>query len=1109
MDIEKYFFFIDSANVQTVENQLYGYCISPIPTGSGRQSVDFSDPDLWRKSNDGSYVIVQSLGGHVIISQDAVGSYGLYLYQEGGYFAVSNSFLLLLERLAHAGRKLTLDKAYADLLLLGDFSMNCCLHTSVCEIKELMRNTALRIDKSGLNVDILEKELAERQTDIDSEAGMALVDAWHGKWTAIIADLAVEQRHICVDLSGGFDSRLVFTLFMSSGVDLRKFTVANIKDKLHTHAEDTQIARQMASRFGFELNRFPDLKHKYYTLDDSLQISFYTKLGFHRQMYFQSECLEEPLLRFTGMGGETIRHYRAGTEKEIYKRFAKSQNDMPFNYDLFDASQTVLSDSFSAVRKLHPLLDESDMGTVFYNECANRHHHGKEMVERAFSNQLRVAPALDADLQKLRYPHGQEYLLNTVIMMRFCPELLEFPFDSGRKIPEETLATAKAINDRHPRSQDSRLSCSYTLVAAGQSSHDFAERPFPFQELDKLCQRVYRSDFVKKPMLQMYPKEVYDYAQTYHDRHSYFPGEEMYANIALAYVRSCLKTGGKADIFQVYRQSQTGLEKSEAELPDLETTVEKDRRAGKSARVDLRNLGHGNRLEITRTDPSETFFMNTPRWLQDEAGIGYVLTDDMGAMHARLKCRGSGKLAMWCRGIDFREAGKRVPLWVTLWSVKINGEELLQEPVDVWHDKVFYHEQQVADGEELDFYICWTPYGSLDEKALYEKNKAVLSDYDNCLIDMQGLSYEDAVPRDKASRIEAFLSQIDSDKPIVIDDQYDSEDTVWMCDKLRGSDLYGTDNKLYLRYSSLKEFNYLLRRIDWESVAKLRKAVFVLADDFQRLVHLTSGDGSAARPLQLEELNELIHTEVCGRNHGYSGSDFFNMVLDSHPNMLTIGWQGLPTFPVLYLVFLKGKTSAAAIVHMQNPANEQEATLLDVNLGNMLKYKYEQRLAGFYGSLSGLLDSDKEYSMVDWFRAFYLAANAAVGRKFTSRMIPAIFYDWHAGFDVDGYVKESIQKAFGYTIQETYAMRHKMYECFKHQKVIGVIRNPMSRFGCSYTSLIPSGEGTNWYKNPMYGLRWWSEDYGNEYPRLSGRLRRITRVVRFEDLKLYPKETTQ
>ena len=94
LDVRDNFLYICSDNCNQVEGRLYGWYIAP---KNGRGSL-VERRELMGEVYDGSYVIVQNFPDEVTVCQDTLGSHGLYLYESDGYFAVSDSFLLLMEK---------------------------------------------------------------------------------------------------------------------------------------------------------------------------------------------------------------------------------------------------------------------------------------------------------------------------------------------------------------------------------------------------------------------------------------------------------------------------------------------------------------------------------------------------------------------------------------------------------------------------------------------------------------------------------------------------------------------------------------------------------------------------------------------------------------------------------------------------------------------------------------------------------------------------------------------------------------------------------------------------------------------------------------------------
>lgn len=352
------------------------------------------------------------------------------------------------------------------------------------------------------------------------------------------------------------------------------------------------------------------------------------------------------------------------------------------------------------------------------------------------------------------------------------------------------------------------------------------------------------------------------------------------------------------------------------------------------------------------------------------------------------------------------------------------------------------------------------------------------------------------------SRVKEFLAQLESPQPILLHDAYDIKELTWMCDRLRTSERFGSDNHLYLRYSSPELFRRTLAIFDWCPVIDTGKAIFLFRDkEEERYACAKPVKRKPPEPLEIDEIVELVDSMP----RWFSGSDFFNMILDSHPYFLTVAWHGLPTVTALYKVFCEGKMAKDAINRLEHPQGEGEQRLRRLNLDEALKYQTKERIQPFFEALRAHLEPNKEYGMCDWFKAIFLSVNDAVGRKFPQRVAPAIFYDRHTGFD------QWAIKDFGFTWQQMESMRQELRDSFRYKKFIGVVRSPMGQTGSQQNVLMRVGknEMIDWMSNPLgalkFVIRWYL--WGNYLQETDDS--EDFRRVRFEDLKLYPKETTQ
>lgn len=384
---------------------------------------------------------------------------------------------------------------------------------------------------------------------------------------------------------------------------------------------------------------------------------------------------------------------------------------------------------------------------------------------------------------------------------------------------------------------------------------------------------------------------------------------------------------------------------------------------------------------------------------------------------------------------------------------------------------------------------------------MFEKNQDAFKSCANFHMNFDELPTTEGKPPQAESRVKNFLSQVESELPIILEDAYDISEITWMCDRLRTSDRFGTDNKLYLYYSSREDFLKSMETLDWTYIANSGKAVFLFGEEQKLKYYPTTAQHAEPAPLQIDEIIEIVNSFP----RGFSGSDFFNMILDSHPSLLTIGWQGLASFSILWKVFLKDKPVKEAIEHLRKPNDKAELKLQNENLLNMLKYKHTEWLPIFLDNLSLYLDSEKIYGLYDWFKAFYLTTNKAVGRKFLQRITPAIFYDMH------GMSQTQFKINFNVDNKEYAAMENEMWRGFKYKRRVGVVRSPLGRLGCRQNSLIKGGKfSIGWRNSPWATLKAYAagNSYGH-YMRESDPLFPVSAHVRFEDLKLYPRETTE
>ena len=207
------FFVIDSESLDKVESRLYGFALSD----DGKIIKNDNLTDSAPISGCGTFVRVKFTSQKIIIEQDFNGCYGLYLFKDGDYFALSNSFWKLIEHL-RGKHNLSLNNDYAKAFIASDLCSFAYQETLANEIEMLPRDCKVIIDTSTKIFEIQNIDYKENTVDIDSKEGIELLDKWFFRWTNIIRSIKARTNNIVADLTGGFDSRVVLTLFLNAGI---------------------------------------------------------------------------------------------------------------------------------------------------------------------------------------------------------------------------------------------------------------------------------------------------------------------------------------------------------------------------------------------------------------------------------------------------------------------------------------------------------------------------------------------------------------------------------------------------------------------------------------------------------------------------------------------------------------------------------------------------------------------------------------------------------------------------------------------------------------------------------------------------------------------------
>ncbi len=719
-DVEKEFFLIDSDNLRDIETRLYGYSVQE----SGIYENDnLTETAVLGLDGCGAYVYVEVKDGKIAIQQDFNGSYGIYLFRKDGYFALSNSFLRLLEYVK-TRFPVSLNRDYANHFLL-EVLVNSVAYsdTLIQEITTLDKDALIEIDIQDKTLEFHLLDYEESSEWINSEKGLAILDRWFLKWTSIFRKLKNKTNQIMIDLSGGYDSRVIFLLMLQSGINLGEIYVRSINDTLHTHKEDYEIASEIAERYGFELNNKKIIKNAAlpYSMEDILNISFYTKLGFHKEMYFRHSRNEWKRYRITGKGGETVRAYWNMTAEQFKDKMCAPARQYSQNIlgDMVESTHRLINFSYKAMKEKHQIVDDNskDYPIYMYREIRNRGHFGKWSVENYFSNNYDLSPFMDPLLLKLRLndPQCQDNnLLMAMIFVRYCPLLLEFKFDGGRIIDFSTIEFAHKINERFEgrfgTAEESRTF--HVNVRDMQISRlkDNTDNPFiPSGTPEKYLKSVFDSTGFRKLFATCFDEEIYHKANLFFEKNSYYPLRHCYSIIAIVKAIEDV-TASQDSIFPAPVQSmERFIHKNYYEADDGKDIIERYKDYI-TARIDFKFSGAGNLEPGIVSVSDERAVITKPQWFQED-GIGYVVESYEGKLDISFRPDSDCALKVWERGRDVRDgAGNRIPYWIEYQNVECNGNVMLEAQGTVTHDNPICLDYLARGGVVISFHIEWSPY---------------------------------------------------------------------------------------------------------------------------------------------------------------------------------------------------------------------------------------------------------------------------------------------------------------------------------------------------------------------------------------------------------------
>ena len=387
--IDTNFFVLDSFNLNQIKSHMYGFTISTkgILTDNYYKKLGYYE----EPEPQGVFIMIRKMNEEIRINQDFYGSFGLYIYEneKTGYFALSNSFLLLQEYLI--GKQIfTLNKDFADNLVFSALCTPSIHETLVKEIIKLPSNAMIIINIAKKKFNIYYIDYKENSIEFGTDESLKIIDKWVDKWGYIIRSIQKQTDNISSDLSGGFDTRIVLAIILNSGIDLNKILIKSSNDTIHVHAEDFKIASNISSKLNFTLNKYSlDNNGTKLSMKDSLFCSAYTKLGFHKEFYLKNKFLTNPRFCLSGSGGEIIRGY-PGIEIKTYIDQMSRGGINKKGDEFYNSSMRLINRSLDLLKKEKSYENDFEISAALYSRGRTRNHYGKMDLEEFIVNVYRL-----------------------------------------------------------------------------------------------------------------------------------------------------------------------------------------------------------------------------------------------------------------------------------------------------------------------------------------------------------------------------------------------------------------------------------------------------------------------------------------------------------------------------------------------------------------------------------------------------------------------------------------------------------------------------------------------------------------------------------------------
>ena len=722
--LKNHFFIISKDNYGTIKPRLYGFVFydSNLYVNSDICNTYINPSEAY-----GCFVNVTKEKNILKINQDYFGCYGLYVYETQNYWAVSNSFLYLVEHMKEE-KRLHFNLSYAKAFIAQATNQLSYEETMVDEIRLLPKHAGIIIDCDSGEISIAKREQREQNIKINSKEGIELLDNWHSKWNDIINNLLSQNQSLVCDLSGGKDSRASFSILQSPAVSkIENIHFNSTDDQIYTHGDDYKIATKISQIYGFGLNQGKEATRYRMNQQENLASSMYAKCGFHKEILCTLFYYPDRRFRIMGFGGEALReHWNIDVDAFIDHEVQNNVfNSIDCNTDLrriLEKTRTQLIDDWG---------EECFMRNLYTN-VRLRGHCGRAMIELFLSNTLILCPLMDPVLYQLDQNIGMDNdndLLLALISSRYTPLLTDLEYDSKKTILRTNYDIARLINELYPfsikkNSSDNKhlkIIDSNKLSPEKGNGKDLPAKQYLIED--------FKSDSLRDTVEQLFGSEIYNKSLRYYNTRAYQP---------------MIPIAALVEIYMIYIDSRQSLKKESIQESESEPTMRywRDTYRNNGFMKDMFDFLNSARVDINcnECEGAQLFYVRSSDEKMYVEKIGrkrMILQSCASKIHITFWCKGNGNVNIGFKGPYIRDdTGAVLPIKIDFTEIVVNQGKIPlntvlenNEIIQTDYDHPFLFDISNRSIKKYDIKLEWLPhiyeekdfYGIMQE--LYEKKK--------------------------------------------------------------------------------------------------------------------------------------------------------------------------------------------------------------------------------------------------------------------------------------------------------------------------------------------------------------------------------------------------